>query len=157
MHRAIPIGEYSKWLVASPDFVGRYALPATIEEAADLPFVGLSVLAHPSRVKVNRADGTLCEVDFSANLLADTVYACRAAIAEGAGIGLLPDYSVRADFASGRLIRFYADWSTTSAAIHALLPPGKHTAPKVRVLLVMLKAEQNAADGAGARKPLARS
>lgn len=144
-HRAVPIGAYAKWLVASPDFVSRHALPAAIEDAADLPFVGLSMLSHPSRVKVHSADGTSKEIDFSASLLADTVYACRAAVAEGAGIGLLPDFSVRTDLASGRLVRVYPDWSTDSAAIHALLPPGRHTPPKVRVLLDMLKADRDAA------------
>jgi DNA-binding transcriptional LysR family regulator len=144
-HRAVRIGEYSKWLVASPDFVLHNPLPEQIDDAATLAFVGLSVLPHPARFKAHRADGTMREINFSTGVLADTVYACRAAAAEGAGIALLPDFSVLADLATGRLVRVYPDWSTTSTAIHALIPPGKHTAPKTRVFIDMLKADRGVA------------
>jgi len=143
-HRAVRIGEYSKWLVASPDFVMRNPLPEDIGDAANLAFVGLSILRHPSRFELRRADGASRDIQFSAGLLADTVYACRAAVAEGAGIALLPDFSVSADLAANRLIRVYADWSTAPAAIHALLPPGRHTAPKTRALIDMLKPRLHA-------------
>jgi DNA-binding transcriptional LysR family regulator len=56
----------------------------------------------------------------------------------------LPDFSVSADLAANRLIRVYADWSTAPAAIHALLPPGRHTAPKTRALIDMLKPRLHA-------------
>ncbi|RFU49916.1 LysR family transcriptional regulator [Paraburkholderia sp. DHOC27] len=142
-HRAVRIGEYSKWLVASPGFVARQPLPDDISEAAKLGFVGLSVLAQPSRFTLHHADGASQDIEFVAGLLADTVYGCRAAIAEGVGIGVLPDFSVRADVAAGRLVRVYADWSTAPVIIHALLPPGRHTAPKVRALIDMLKARRD--------------
>jgi len=138
-HRAVRIGEYSKWLVAGPDFVARNALPEDVGDAAKLAFVGLSVLAQPSRFELCSAAGDSREIEFVTGLFADTVYACRAAIAEGAGIGLLPDFSVRTDIAAGRLVRVYPDWSTAPMTIHALLPPGRHTAPKVRALIDMLK------------------
>jgi DNA-binding transcriptional LysR family regulator len=139
-YRAIRVSQYSKWLVASSDFVRDNALPAEIGDATHLPFVGLSVLPQPSSFHLQRSDGDSLEIGFVAGLMADTVYACRAAITEGAGMGLLPDFSVRADIAAGRLVRIYADWATAPAAIHALLPPGRHTSPKVRVLIDMLKA-----------------
>nr|WP_144161745.1 LysR family transcriptional regulator [Paraburkholderia sp. BCC1885] len=44
-----------------------------------------------------------------------------------------------------RLERVYADWSTAPLAIHALLPPGKHTSPKVRALIDMLKVHLDVA------------
>jgi DNA-binding transcriptional LysR family regulator len=143
-HRAARIGEYSKWLVASPAFVARNTLPEDIGGASKLAFVGLSVLAQPSRFRLSRADGASRDIEFAAGLLADTVYACRAAIAEGAGVGVLPDFSVRADIAAGRLVRVYADWSTAPRAIHALLPPGRHTPPKVRALIDLLKSHLHA-------------
>jgi DNA-binding transcriptional LysR family regulator len=142
-HRAVRVGNYSKWLVASPGFVGHHALPQEVGDATNLPFVGLSVLTQPSRCHLRRANGASCEIDFDNSLLADTVSACRAAAAEGAGIALLPDFSVGADLATGRLVRVYGEWSTTPMAIHALLPPGRHTPPKVRALVDMLKARSD--------------
>jgi DNA-binding transcriptional LysR family regulator len=139
-HRAVRIGEYAKWLVASPDFLAAHALPPHVADAANLPFVGLSVLAHPSRCHLRNAQQDSREVDFVAHLLADTVYACRAAATQGAGIALLPDFAVRADIAAQRLVRVYADWSSEVLPIHALLAPSKHISPKTRTFVDMLRA-----------------
>jgi DNA-binding transcriptional LysR family regulator len=139
-YRAARIGEVSKWLVASPEFVANNALPADICDAVNLPFIGLSVLSHPTRCHLIRAGRGSLEINFAAGLLADTVYACRAAAAKGAGISLLPEFTVHADIAAHRLVRVYADWSSHALPVHALLPPGKHTPPKVRALVDMLKA-----------------
>jgi DNA-binding transcriptional LysR family regulator len=139
-HRALRIGEVSKWLVASPDFLQRHALPADIRDTATVPFVGLSVLPHPSRCNLVRADAASLEINFEACLLADTMYACRAAAASGAGIALLPDFTVQADIAAQRLVRIFGDWSSRALPVHALLPPGKHTPAKVRALVELLKA-----------------
>jgi DNA-binding transcriptional LysR family regulator len=140
-HRAVRIGEYRKWLVASPDFVERHALAPDIRDAVNAPFVGLSLQAQPSRCRLRGADGEDLEIDFATGMLADTVYACRAAATEGAGIALLPDFTVHADIAARRLVRVYADWSSAPIPIHALLPPGRHTPPKVRALVDLLRAE----------------
>jgi DNA-binding transcriptional LysR family regulator len=144
-HRAVRIGEYSKWLVASPDFVSHNVLPADIRDAANLPFVGLSVLPNPSRCNLHRAGRDSLEIEFVACLIADTAYTCRAAVAAGAGIALLSDFTVHADIAARRLVRVYADWSGNAAPIHALLPPGKHTQSKVRALIDMLRAHVDGA------------
>lgn len=138
-HRAIRVGDFSKWLVASPEFVRQHPLPDDVGDAAALPFVGLSVLPQPSRCTLWGPQRASREIDFVAGLLADTVYACRAAVVEGAGIALLPDFSIRADLAARRLVRVYPDWATAPLGIHALLPPGRHIAPKVRALVDMLK------------------
>jgi DNA-binding transcriptional LysR family regulator len=140
-HRAIRIGEYSKWLVASPGFVQRHALAADIRDAINAPFVGFSFLPQPSRCCLRRAEGEALELEFATSMLADTVYACRAATTEGAGIALLPDFAVRADIAAQRLLRVYAEWSSAPIPIHALLPPGRYTPPKVRALVDLLRSE----------------
>ncbi len=147
-HRAVRVGEYAKWLVASPAFVARHPVPDAIGEAQALPFVALSVLAQPSRFTMLGDEcGTPARtqaLSFAPGLVADTVYACRAAVAEGAGLAVLPDFSVRADLAAGRLVRLYPDWATARTAIHALLPPGRHVAPKVRAFLDLLRAARDA-------------
>jgi DNA-binding transcriptional LysR family regulator len=140
-HRALRIGEVSKWLVASPDFLLRNTLPVEIADAGKVPFVALSVLAHPSRCHLVRTAGRdSLEINFDACLVADTMYACRAAAANGAGLTLLSDFTVHADIDAGRLVRVYDDWSSPALPIHVLFPPGKHTPLKVRTFVDTLKA-----------------
>lgn len=144
-HRAVSVGDYSKWLVASPAFLQQHALPADPEEAGHLPFIGLSVLTHPSRCTLHGAQDESITIDFTGGLVADTVYACRAAAIQGAGIAMLPDFTVHADIAAQRLVRVYADWSSSTIPINALLPPGKHVSPKTRVFIDMLRAHSGVA------------
>jgi DNA-binding transcriptional LysR family regulator len=152
-HRALRIDEVSKWLVASPEFLARNTLPPDIGDAAHVPFIALSVLPNPARCNLIRAaandsaahDSAGIEMDFDACLIADTMYACRAAARNGAGIALLPDFTVQADLDAGRLVRVYADWSSPALPVHALFPPGKHTPPKVRTFVDTLKAHVDAA------------
>jgi DNA-binding transcriptional LysR family regulator len=148
-HRALRIDEVSKWLVASPDFLRRNTLPADIGAAANVPFVALSVLPNPSRYHLIRTAGQdSLEIDFDVCLIADTMYACRAAARNGAGIALLSDFTVQADIDAGRLVRVYNDWSSAALPVHALFPPGKHTPPKVRAFVDSLKAHIKTRAGA---------
>ncbi|GAB7524520.1 LysR family transcriptional regulator [Paraburkholderia sp. 2C] len=145
-HRALRIDEVSKWLVASPEFLARNTLPVQIGDAAQVPFVALSVLPNPSRCNLIRAAGQdAVEINFEACLIADTMYACRAAARNGAGIALLSDFTVQADLDAGRLVRVYTDWSSPALPVHALFPPGKHTPPKVRTFVDTLRAHVGAA------------
>jgi DNA-binding transcriptional LysR family regulator len=140
-HRALRIDEVSKWLVASPDFLLHNALPADIGDASKVPFVALSVLPNPTRCNLIRAAGQeSVAIDFETCLIADTMYACRAATRNGAGIALLSDFTVQSDIDTGQLVRVYADWSSPALPVHALFPPSKHTPPKVRTFVDTLKA-----------------
>lgn len=139
-HRAIRVGTYSKWLVASPDFIQRTRVPDHIAAAGDLAFVALSVLPHPLHCTLHSTTGESLEIDFADAMFANTVYVCRAAAQAGAGIALLPDFAVRADVAKARLARLFPEWSTVPMPIQVLLPPGRHTAPKVGALAEMLRA-----------------
>ncbi|HTJ91616.1 MAG TPA: LysR family transcriptional regulator [Pararobbsia sp.] len=138
-YRAVPLASYSRWLVASPRFVERNPLPSDPRDATRVAFVGLSVLPHPSRCLLRRDDGTSRDLEFMTDVVADTVYACRAIAGEGAGLAFLPDFAVRADIASGRLVRVFPEWSSGAKRIHALLPPARHAQPKARALIDMLR------------------
>jgi DNA-binding transcriptional LysR family regulator len=51
----------------------------------------------------------------------------------GHGIGLLPSFLVGCQIATGKLVRVLADWPTKEAAIHAVYPPTRHLAARVRL------------------------
>lgn len=51
----------------------------------------------------------------------------------GHGVALLPSFLVGCHVAQGKLVRVLADWSTKEAAIHAVYPPTRHLAARVRL------------------------
>jgi DNA-binding transcriptional LysR family regulator len=140
-YRAVRLGEYMRWLVASPEFVAMWGMPASPEALAVLPYVGLSTLPHPRTLALQRADGqrrrVRCDNVFSTN----TATACRAATLAGGGFGLLTEFSVREDVAAGGLVRLLPEWSTEPGGIQAVFPSASHTSAKVAAVIGALKAQ----------------
>ncbi|MCC8396908.1 LysR family transcriptional regulator [Paraburkholderia sp. MMS20-SJTR3] len=138
-YRAVKLGSFVKWLVASPGFVHSARLPRTVDELAALPYCALSVLPKPLTLDLRHVNGDTASVRCAAALLVNTADACRAATLAGGGIGLLTDFSIAEDVAAGRLIRLLPDWSTAPASIQAVFPPTSHPPAKVRALIDALK------------------
>jgi len=139
-HRAVRIGSYVRWLVASPAFVAARGKPFTLAALAGLPFIGMAVLPKPLAVSLESKSGKKQTVRFGAGFLADTATACRAAALAGGGVAALTDFSIGEDVAAGRLVRLLPDWSSPAQGIHALFPSARYPAPKVRVFIDALRA-----------------
>jgi DNA-binding transcriptional LysR family regulator len=138
-YRAVKLGSFVKWVVASPAFVEQWGEPRTPAELAALPICALTVLPHPLTLELRRGNSksaadsasVRCENAF----LVNTADACRAATLAGGGFGLLTDFSIGDDVASGRLIRLLPEWTTEPASIQAVFPPTSHPPAKVRALI----------------------
>ncbi|WP_233854791.1 LysR family transcriptional regulator [Paraburkholderia sp. HD33-4] len=138
-YRAVKLGSFVKWLVASPAFLRTWGAPGTPVALEALPYCALSVLPHPLTLDLRHADGKTASVRCAAALRVNTADACRAATLAGGGFGLLTDFSIADDVAAGRLIRLLPDWATAPASIQAVFPPTSHPPAKVRALIDTLK------------------
>ncbi|MEQ5843664.1 LysR family transcriptional regulator [Paraburkholderia acidicola] len=134
-YRAVKIGAFVKWVVASPAFVEQWGKPRSPAALAKWPFVALSVLPHPMTLELQRANGDMKNVRCSNGLQVNTADAARAATLSGGGFALLTDFSIAADVKAGRLVRLLPDWTTASAAIQAVFPPTSYPPAKVRALI----------------------
>ncbi|APA88890.1 LysR family transcriptional regulator [Paraburkholderia sprentiae WSM5005] len=138
-YRAVKLGSFVKWLVASPEFVQTWGMPDTPCALQALPYCALSVLPHPLMLDLRHVDGKTASVRCASALRVNTADACRAATLAGGGIGLLTDFSIAADVAAGRLIRLLPEWTSAPASIQAVFPPTSHPPAKVRALIDTLK------------------
>jgi DNA-binding transcriptional LysR family regulator len=145
-YRAVKLGSFVKWVVASPAFIDTWGSPRTPAELSALPFCALTVLPHPLTLELRRGDdgsggddGATDSVRCENAFLTNTADACRAATLAGGGFGLLTDFSIVGDIAAGRLIRLLPHWATESASIQAVFPPTSHPPAKVRALIDTLK------------------
>lgn len=138
-YRAVKLGSFVKWIVASPAFVEQWGAPRTPAELSAMPFCALTVLAHPLTLDLRRGAGKdpadIASVRCENAFLVNTADACRAATLAGGGFGLLTDFSIGDDVASGRLIRLLPEWATEPASIQAVFPPTSHPPAKVRALI----------------------
>ncbi|KVA09862.1 LysR family transcriptional regulator [Burkholderia latens] len=139
-YRAAQLGEYEKWVVASPAFVARHGLPRDPDALAALPFVMLSTLSRPHTLELHHASGAHASVRCVAPIVSNTATACRAIALAGGGFGLLTDFSLAGDLATGRLVRLLPAWRSARAGIHAVYPPTRLPSPKVRAFIDAMKA-----------------
>ena len=138
-YRAVKLGSFVKWVVASPAFIEQWGEPRTPAELAALPYCALTVLPHPLTLALRRGSGKNAEDSATVRcenaFLVNTADACRAATLAGGGFGLLTDFSIGGDVASGRLIRLLPEWTSEPASIQAVFPPTSHPPAKVRALI----------------------
>jgi len=138
-YRAVKIGGFVKWVVASPAFIEKWGKPKTPAALAALPHVALSVLPHPLTLDLQRANGARQSVRCENALLVNTADAARAATLAGGGFGLLTDFSITADVAAGGLVRLLPAWAGRPKGIHAVFPPTRYPTAKVRALIDVIR------------------
>lgn len=150
-YRAVKLGSFVKWVVASPDFVRIWGRPATPAELSAMPFCALTVLPRPLTLDLRRNHNNGDNKDSDSEtvrcenaLLLNTADSCRAATLAGGGFGLLTEFSISEDVAAGRLIRLLPEWSTEPAGIQAVFPPTSHPPAKVRALIDTLRKQLDA-------------
>lgn len=138
-YRAARLGQYLRWLVASPTFLAGRPLPESLEELANWPFVALSTLAHAHTLSLSDASGERVSIRCKRTFVSNTASACRAATLAGMGFGLLTNFSVDEDLAAGRLVRLFPQWAGEPAAIQAVFPSASQPSPKVAAVIDALR------------------
>ncbi|MBR8220167.1 LysR family transcriptional regulator [Burkholderia ambifaria] len=139
-HRAVQLGQYEKWVVASPAFVARHGLPRDPDALAALPFVMLSTPSRPHTLELDDTSGGHASVRCTAPVVSNTATACRAIALAGGGFGFLTDFSTAEDIAAGRLVRLLPAWRSARAGIHAVYPSTRLPSRKVRAFIDAMKA-----------------
>src|SRR3546814_14128966 len=77
-HRAVTVGHYTKWLVASPDFLTLHNVaPKTLDDLESLPFVAMSELARPAFFDFSGPKGRKKSMRFTESFSVTTAPACR--------------------------------------------------------------------------------
>lgn len=136
-YRAASIARFEEWLVAAPGLFPE-GLPQSPAELAQTAFIGLSVLSNPLYWTFSR-NGETETRRFNPAIMANTTGAVQAAALAGAGMAILPDYSVADDVEMGRLVRLLPDWHLPGGGIYAVFPATAQRPQKVSVFIDALK------------------
>ena len=81
-------------------------------------------------------------MNVQASILLDATLAVREAVRAGAGLSVLPDFTITADLAAGRLIQVLPNWRLRSGGIHAVFPSARFRSAKVRTFVDLLAARE---------------
>ena len=132
----VPVQRYT---CASPAYIERWGEPA---KPADLGSHACVIfLTHGTEAQWQFADAEgEHSVTVSGRLRVNSTEAAAQAVRDGVGIGLLPDYAVRRQMASGEVRRVLAGYDIKGGQVHALYPHRHHLSSKVRVFIDYLLA-----------------
>lgn len=146
--RARRIGSFQQLLVGSPALAARLNEDAEPSALVELPFVANSVLRDPLAWRFSNGEGQERSVRVSAALAIDATLGVLEAVRAGVGVSVLPDYAVRADLASGRLMRILPGWSAESGGIYTVTPATRFRRARVTAFLdVLVEWERRRAAG----------
>jgi len=126
-------------VVATPDFVATHGQPEHPKDLASFPCV-LDTNLRIAASWAFKEDGKRFAVPVEGPVEVDSLIAVRAAVRQGLGIGNVPEFVVREDLASGRLVTLLSAFGSDSAGVYAIYPHRRHLAGKVRVFIDFLAA-----------------
>lgn len=138
------LGANRRILVASPDYLSRHAAPRHPEGLADHACLILDIGAHPESWHfVNKTKRHTISV--KGPLRSNHVLALREASVQGAGIALLPSFSLADAIADGSLVRVLPYWQTPEQGIYAVYPSNRLIPAKVRAFVEFIGERLRAA------------
>lgn len=140
--RARRIGTFQQIVVVRADVGGGLGGDATPERIAELPFIANSVLRDPLTWTFANAEGERRVVKLSALVSIDATLAVLEAVRAGIGVSVMPDFAVRTDLESGRLVRLMPAWDLEEGGIYAVTPAARFKSPRVKAFVGILTAAE---------------
>lgn len=124
-------------MVAAPDYLAARGAPATPADLAGHDCVIDTNFRDPDAWRFERPGGVET-VAVHGRLRFSNAEACLAAVEAGLGIARLPSFIAGPSIRAGRVAPVLAAEEGTPHAVHALYPPARHLAAKVRALVDFL-------------------
>lgn len=133
------LGGFRQFLVGAGDKSGRFDHIQHPRDLATAPFVANKALSDPLHWLFENPAGETVSVKMQSDLSINSAPAIMAAVEEGAGLAILPDYLVRDRLTSGALTQVLSAWQLPEGGIFVVLPASKFRAAKVSVFTEMLR------------------
>lgn len=121
------------WTCASPGYLARCGVPASIAELSRHALIAYADL--PTTWTYRMAGGTTQQVEFRPSSAVSDSAALQPVLIGGGGIGRLPDFSARDAVACGELIRLFPETQGDVFGVHALYTSHRSLSAKVRVFI----------------------
>ncbi|OCX65721.1 LysR family transcriptional regulator [Thioclava sp. SK-1] len=133
------LGGFRQLLVGAGDKSGQFDYIQHPSDLATSPFVANKALSDPLHWLFENTAGETASVTMQSDLSIDSAPAIMAAVEEGAGLAILPDYVVRDRLTSGALTQVLPAWQLPEGGVFAVLPAAKFRGAKASVFIEMLR------------------
>jgi DNA-binding transcriptional LysR family regulator len=140
------IGQFQRWLVASPYYLAQHTSPSTLVDLAAHQCL-LFDYKPGGQQWAFVSTGNEQRINVSGRLRSNNVQMLRQACLGGAGLALLPDWLVDLDVASGQLVRLFPDHvanpNNAGDSINLVFLPSQRGSTRVAVFADYLAREMS--------------
>jgi DNA-binding transcriptional LysR family regulator len=127
------LAEMDLIIVAAPAYLADHPAPRRVADLASHRFVQFGELRAHTTLRLCRADtGEEIELRLRPSTAASDPSFAKELVAAGAGISVLPRFSVQGDLDEGRLLHLLPTWVTPGVGLFLLHGGGRFLPPKVR-------------------------
>jgi len=129
------LGTVTRKLFASPAYTAKQGKPELVEQLTKHQLLIMNAINNDTKLNLKTKQGALFLVDCQPRLLVDDFVMLKQAIIDGLGIGVLPEYMVKNEIATGQLVNILPDWGMEAVDVYALYPKHRAKIPKVKAFL----------------------
>ena len=133
------MGEMNYVACASLDYAQQNMLPQQPEDLRHVPLITSGVVGKQLLVRAYQGEQRK-EIRLEPSLISEHFPFLRQAIMAGLGVGVVPDYVMRAEVARGEVVTTLRDWRLSIFGNHMYLlyMPGRHHTKAVRTMIDFL-------------------
>lgn len=134
-------------LVASPEYIGRYGKPATLEEVVRHQAILPSYTNHRNVEITHTASGEKSTLSLKPVMLTDNTLMVRELVKSGGGIGYQPLMVVQKDLEEGTLVRLLPEYTMINDQLNAAYVDRAFLSAKVRSFIDFIDAKIRCTNG----------
>ncbi|MEQ9886909.1 LysR family transcriptional regulator [Pectobacterium zantedeschiae] len=136
--QARKIGHFRQVLVASGHDNPSIRELTEPQEIISLPFIANTALREHSLWTFSQNELERQTIRLHPSILLDATLAVKEAVLDGAGLAILPDFTIADELASGRLIQVLPQWNLPIGYIYAVFPTARFRPAKVKAFIELL-------------------
>lgn len=130
-------------LWAAPSYIARRGMPASPDELDEHDRVLFTPVTRMQSWELVGPEGEVYELARPARFASNNLAAIRAAMLEGAGIGIMPNFFAAEALARGALERVLPGWECRFNEVFAVYPGRQNLPPKLQLFLEHLSRSFN--------------
>lgn len=134
----------SDGLVASPAYIARRGVPATLQDLVDHDCLAFSHPSDKATWRVTGPDGAPAEVQVAGRFSGNTAQALRKAALAGLGIALLPSMLTQRDLRAGLLVPMLPGYHRLGHGVHMVYPSRRYLPLAVSAFIELVISKMGA-------------
>lgn len=139
------LAEIHSYLVASPDYLRRFGMPATPQDLARHDFIVDTNRQTPRRWALIK-DGAKTVINVEGQFLINSARGASELAVHGKGIAFAPLFAIRDHMDSGKLVRVLPDYFGEPGPVSAVYLEGRRLPRKIRALIDFAATDIKSAD-----------